>query len=71
LFHYLVKYAHAKGEHKHKGGLDNLAMSAYSAYNGGRGKTSRYHDPKTSTTLKNIEATFWAKYQAVKQGNEL
>ena len=71
LLHYLVKYTLTRGEHKHQGGLDNLARSAYSAYNGGPGKTSRYRDANASSTHKKIDAAFWTKYQAVKQGKEL
>ena len=71
LLQYLVKYALKRGEHKHPGGLDNLARSAYSAYNGGPGQTSRYRNSKASTAHKKIDAAFWKKYQAVKQGNEL
>ena len=71
LHRYLVKYSLKRGEQKHKGGLDNLARSAYSAYNGGPAKTSRYRDPKAPSAHKKIDAAFWKKYQAVKQGNEL
>lgn len=71
LHQYLVKYALARGEHKHSGGLDNLARSAYSAYNSGPGKMTRYRDPKAPSAHKEIDAAFWQKYQAVKQGREL
>ena len=71
MFHYLVKYSLKKGEHKHQGGMDNLARSAYSAYNGGPDKTSRYRDLNASSSLNKIDAAFWTKYQAVKQGKEL
>ncbi len=71
LHRYLVKYALKRGEQKHPGGLDNLARSAYSAYNGGPSKTSRYRDPKAPSAHKKIDAAFWKKYQAVKQGKEL
>ncbi|HEY5716274.1 MAG TPA: lytic transglycosylase domain-containing protein [Psychromonas sp.] len=71
LLSYLLKYSLKRGEHKQRGGLDNLARSAYSAYNGGPGKTSRYRDPQAISPHKKIDAAFWKKYQAVKQGNEL
>jgi len=71
LLSYLVKYSLKRGEHKQRGGLDNLARSAYSAYNGGPSKTSRYRDPQAISPHKKIDAAFWRKYQAVKQGNEL
>ena len=70
LHSYLVKYAIKRGEQAHPGGLDNLARSAYSAYNGGPGSTSRYRNPKASSAHKKIDAAFWKKYQAVKQGKE-
>lgn len=71
LLSYLVKYSLKRGEHKQRGGPDNLARSAYSAYNGGPGKTARYRDPQAISPHKKIDAAFWKKYQAVKQGNEL
>lgn len=71
LHRYLVKYSLKRGEHKHKGGLDNLARSAYSAYNAGPDQTSRYRNPKAPSAHQKIDAAFWQKYQAVKQGREL
>ena len=68
LHRYLVKYSLKRGEQKHKGGLDNLARSTYSAYNGGPDQTSRYRNPKASSVHQEIDAAFWLKYQAVKQG---
>ncbi len=71
LHRYLVNYTLKRGEQAHPGGLDNLARSAYSAYNGGPSKTSRYRDPQAPSAHKKIDAAFWKKYQAVKQGKEL
>jgi hypothetical protein len=71
LHRYLVKYSLKRGEHKHQGGVDNLARSAYSAYNSGPDKTSRYRDPGAPSAHRKIDAAFWKKYQAVKQGREL
>lgn len=71
LHRYLVKYSLKRGEQKHKGGLDNLARSAYSAYNGGPDQTSRYRDPKAPSVHKKTDASFWLKYQTVKQGKVL
>lgn len=71
LSHYLVKYALKRDEHKRSGGLDNLARASYSAYNGGPGQTSRYRNPKAASSHKKIDAAFWKKYQAVKQGREM
>lgn len=71
LLRYLVKYALKKGEHKHSGGLDNLARATYSAYNGGPRQISRYRNSKARATHKKIDAAFFKKYRAVKQGQEL
>jgi len=71
LHQYLVKYALERGEHKHSGGLDNLARSTYSAYNSGPGKMTRYRDPQAPPAHKEIDAAFWQKYRSVKQGREL
>ena len=71
LHRYLVKYSLKRGEQKHKGGLDNLARSAYSAYNGGPDQTSRYRNPRAPAVHQETDASFWVKYQAVKQGKEL
>nr|MDJ0807283.1 transglycosylase SLT domain-containing protein [Gammaproteobacteria bacterium] len=68
---YLLRYALKRGEQKHPGGLDNLARATYSAYNGGPGQTSRYRNPTAAPSLKKIDAAFWKKYQAVKQGGEM
>lgn len=71
LLDYLVKYAIRKGEHRQPGGLDNLARSAYSAYNGGPSQVARYRSDKASAYGKKVDAAFWEKYQEVAAGNEL
>jgi hypothetical protein len=71
LLNYLVRYALKQGEHKHTGGLDNLARASYSAYNGGPSQISRYRKPGVASTHKKVDAAFWKKYQQVKAGNEL
>lgn len=71
LLDYLVKYAIRKGEHLQPGGLDNLARSAYSAYNGGPSQVARYRSDKASAYGKKVDAAFWEKYQQVAAGNEL
>lgn len=71
MHRYLTRYSLKRGEQKHKGGLDNLARSAYSAYNGGPDQTARYRNPKASSAFKKVDASFWEIYQAVKQGKEL
>jgi hypothetical protein len=71
LHRYLVKYSLKRGEQKQKGGMDNLARSAYSAYNGGPDQTARYRNPGAPAAHQKVDAAFWQKYQAVKQGKEL
>lgn len=71
LLDYLVKYAIRKGEHRQPGGLDNLARSAYSAYNGGPSQVARYRSDSASAYGKKVDAAFWEKYQQVAAGNEL
>jgi septal ring-binding cell division protein DamX len=71
LLKYLLKYALKKGEHKHHGGLNNLARATYSAYNGGPGQVSRYRNPSAAPALKKIDTAFWKKYQLVNQGNAM
>jgi SPOR domain/Transglycosylase SLT domain len=71
LLNYLVRYALKQGEHKHSGGLDNLARASYSAYNGGPSQISRYRKPGVASTHKKVDAAFWKKFQQVKAGNEL
>ena len=71
LLQYLVNYALKKGEHKHSGGVDNLARASYSAYNSGPGSITRYRNPKAGSRAKKIDKAFWSKYQLVKQGKEL
>jgi hypothetical protein len=71
LLNYLVRYALKQGEHRHTGGLDNLARASYSAYNGGPSQISRYRKPGVASTHKKVDAAFWKKYQQVKAGNEL
>ena len=66
-----MKYALKRGEQNHPGGRDILARAASSAYNGGPGQTARYRNPKTASAHKKVDAAFWKKYQAVKQGREL
>jgi hypothetical protein len=69
LLDYLVKYAIRRNEHKHNGGLDNLARASYSAYNGGPGKASRYRRADVSPYFKKVDAAFWLKYQRINEGN--
>ena len=53
------------------GGLDNLARSAYSTYNGGPARVARYRQTKGIPAFhKKIDQAFWEKYQQVRQGKE-
>jgi soluble lytic murein transglycosylase-like protein len=71
LHHYLRDYAIRKGEHTATGDPDNLARASYAVYNGGPGHLRRYRNPNESPSLKAIDTSFYAKYQAVKAGKEL
>lgn len=69
--HYLVDYAIARGEHKHEGGLENLARATYAMYNGGPRHMTRYRNPGTSRSLRAIDRSFWEKYEAIQDGDPL
>lgn len=71
LLNYLTRYALKQGEHKHRGGLDNLARASYSAYNGGPGQVRRYRSDKAPKAQRIIDQSFHKKYQSVKHGEEL
>ena len=71
LHRYLTRYAIRKSEHRAPGGMENLAKASYAAYNGGPRHLSRYRKSTTSSSLKTIDKKFWAKYQKIRQGNEL
>jgi septal ring-binding cell division protein DamX len=71
LFKFMVNYALKQKEHKHAGGLSNLARATYSAYNGGPSQVSRYRKKNVQTEHKKVDTAFWKKYQEVNQGQEL
>lgn len=71
LLKYMTRYAIKKGEHKHSGGLDNLARSAYSTYNGGPSQVARYRKSNTGAWQKKVDKAFHGKYLRVKKGQEL
>jgi cell division septation protein DedD len=71
LFNYLVKYALKQGEHRHSGGISNLARSTYSAYNGGPSQVSRYRRSDVASSHQKIDQLFWDKYQQVDAGREM
>ncbi len=71
LYRYLTRYAIKKQEYKYYGGLDNLARSTYSTYNGGPSRVSRYRQVKgVPLAHQEIDKSFWHKYQQVKKGDE-
>ena len=71
LLDYLVKYALRKEEHKHPGGLNNLARASYSAYNGGPSQVTRYRRADVAPEWRKVDAAFWGKFQQVDAGNAL
>ncbi len=71
LFKLMVNYALKQQEHKHGGGLSNLARATYSAYNGGPSQVSRYRKTDVPAAHKKIDIAFWEKYQQVYEGQEL
>ncbi|MCK5828821.1 MAG: transglycosylase SLT domain-containing protein [Methylococcales bacterium] len=71
LLNYMTRYAIKKAEDKQQGGIENLARSTYSIYNGGPSQFSRYRHKKTTKTLKKVDNEFYDKYLKVKQGDEL
>lgn len=71
LLHYLKDFAIARGEHLKTGGIDNVCRATYAVYNGGPAHLSRYRQPSTKESLKNIDRLWWQKYQAVSAGKEL
>ncbi len=71
LHHYLKDYAIAKGEHTLDGGKDNLVRATYGMYNGGPRHINRYRREKVSSALREIDESFWDKFQAIRAGNTM
>jgi hypothetical protein len=67
LLRYLVDYVIAKGEHLKTGNLDNLVRATYAVYNGGPGHIDRYRRKNVAKSLREIDQSFWAKYQMLKK----
>jgi len=71
LENYMIKYAIQHGEHKTTGKVENLARSAYAAYNGGPRQYDRYRRKDASAQGKQVDTLFYEKYRAVNSGNQL
>lgn len=71
LENHLIKYAIAKKEHQTTGSVDNLARSAYAAYNGGPRQYDRYRRKEASAQGKKADSLFYEKYRVVSSGKEL
>jgi hypothetical protein len=52
-------------------GSDELARSAYSAYNGGPTACNRWNSVGVPSEKALIDSSFWLKYQALEQGGQL
>jgi hypothetical protein len=71
LEHHMLNYAIKNREQERSGAADNLARSAYSAYNGGPRRYDRYRRSDTNARGKMVDALFWEKYRELKRGREL
>lgn len=71
LLNYMTRYAIRHEEFKKSGGLDNLARSAYSSYNGGPSQYARYRKPNVKPHLKKIDVAFYEKFIHIKKGDNL
>lgn len=71
LHHYLRDYAIARSDHSGGSDPDDLARGTYSVYNGGPGHLMRHRKPQQRADLRDIDASFLEKYEAVKAGKAL
>ena len=71
LLDYMTRYAIKKNEHEYDGGIDNIARSTYSTYNGGPAQVARYRRSNVDKWHRKVDKAFYKKYLSVKQGNEL
>jgi hypothetical protein len=71
LEHYMIKYAVRHGEHKTSGKVENLARSAYAAYNGGPRQYDRYRRKDAPAHGKQVDTLFYEKFRAVNTGDDL
>jgi hypothetical protein len=71
LEHYMIKYSIRHREHETTGSVDNLARSAYAAYNGGPRAYDRYRRRDASGHGKKVDTLFYEKFRVTKSGREL
>jgi soluble lytic murein transglycosylase-like protein len=71
LENYMIKYSIRHREQETTGGVDNLARSAYAAYNGGPRAYDRYRRPDASGHGKKVDTLFYEKFRLIKSGREL
>ncbi len=71
LQHHMINYAIGNREHKTTGKLDNLARSAYAAYNGGPRQYNRYRRGDANAHGKKADTLFYEKFRVIKSGQEL
>jgi hypothetical protein len=71
LAHYLVDLALKRGEHRREGGTENLVRATYGAYNGGPSALTRYRMAKIGKRARAVDAGFFKKFEAVRDGREL
>ena len=50
---------------------DDLARSAYSAYNGGPASCNRWNRSDAASESSLVDVSFWLKYQALEEGSQL
>jgi hypothetical protein len=70
LENYMIKYSIRHREHETTGSVDNLARSAYAAYNGGPRAYDRYRRRDVSGHGKKVDTLFYEKYRAIKSRGE-
>jgi hypothetical protein len=68
LEHYMIRYSIRHREHHTTGNIDNLARSAYAAYNGGPRAYDRYRRRDASGHGRQVDTLFYEKFRAVKSG---
>jgi hypothetical protein len=67
LWHYMRDFAMADGGTQKP---EEIARATYAAYNGGPAHVDRIHKRRRSPQLEAIDRSFWAKFKAVKSGDD-